>query len=97
MIALYMANFNLLDKPALFLSDYFEREVLPRFSTRRQENAQALMQYIYKVPALDIKRVSNLLDIKANTAATLVNDFVKYGVLYELTGKQRNVTIKPFL
>jgi len=25
MIALYMANFNLLDKPALYLSDYFER------------------------------------------------------------------------
>jgi Fic family protein len=142
MIALYMANFNLLDKPALYLSDYFERnkteyvdrlmavrknhqikqwlvfflygiretaessiqvfkdtlklkerlerEVLPGFSTRRQENAQILMQYLYKSPVLDIKRVSNLLEIKANTAATLVNDFVKYGVLDELTGKQRN-------
>jgi len=142
MIALYFANFGLLDKPALYLSDYFERnkteyvdrlmavrqsnqlkqwlmfflhgiretaessiqvfkdtlrlkerlerEVLPRFSTRRQENAQTLMQYLYKVPVLDIKRVSNLLGLKPNTAATLVNDFVKYGVLYELTGKQRN-------
>ena len=142
MIALYMANFGLLDKPALYLSDYFERnkteyvdrlmavrqanqmkqwlifflygiretaessiqvfkdtlklkerlerEVLPRFSTRRQENAQTLMQYLYKVPVLDIKRVSNLLDIKPNTASALVNDFVKYGVLSELTGKQRN-------
>jgi len=142
MIALYFADFGLLDKPALYLSDYFERnkteyidclmavrqsnhmkqwlifflhgiretamssiqvlkdtlklkerlerEVLPRFSTRRQENAQRLMQYLYKSPISDIKRVSNLLGLKPNTAATLVNDFVKYGVLVELTGKQRN-------
>lgn len=142
MIALYFANFGLLDKPALYLSDYFERnkteyvdrlmavrqsaqikqwlifflhgiretaessiqvfkdtltlkerlerEVLPRFSTRRQGNAQTLMQCLYKTPVLDIKRVSSLLGIKPNTAAALVNDFVKYGVLLELTGKQRN-------
>jgi len=142
MIALYFANFDLLDKPALYLSDYFERnkteyidrlmavrqssqikpwlifflhgiretalssiqvfkdtlklkerlerEVLPHFSTRRQKNAQTLMQTLYKSPVLDIKRVSSLLGLKPNTAATLVNDFVKYGVLVELTGKQRN-------
>lgn len=142
MIALYFANFKLLDKPALYLSDYFERnkteyvdrlmavrqsgqikqwlifflhgiretaessiqvfkdtltlkerlerEVLPRFSTRRQSNAQTLMQYLYKSPVLDIKKVSSLLGLKPNTASTLVSDFVKYGVLVELTGKQRN-------
>jgi len=142
MIALYLASFGLLHKPALYLSDYFERnkteyvdrlmavresnqlkqwlifflygvretaensiqvfkdilamkerlerEVLPHFTTRRQENAQTLMQYLYKTPALNIKEVSNLLGLQANTAAALVNDFVKYGVLYELTGKQRN-------
>lgn len=142
MIALYLADFGLLDKPALYLSDYFERnkteyidrlmavrqghhmkqwlifflfgiretaensiqvfknilalkgrlerEVLPRFSTRRQQNAQTLMQHLYKTPAIDIKRVADLLGLQANTAATLVNDFVKYGVLHELTGKQRN-------
>ncbi len=142
MIALYFADFELLDKPALYLSDYFERnkteyidrlmavresnqikqwvifflhgvretamssiqvfkdtlklkerlerEVLPHFSTRRQENAQTLMQYLYKSPVLNIKRVSSLLGLKPNTAATLVDDFVKYGVLVELTGRQRN-------
>jgi Fic family protein len=142
MIALYLANFALLSKPALYLSDYFERnkteyvdrlmavrqgnqikqwlifflhgvretaensiqvfkdilalkerlerEVLPRFSTRRQENAQTLMQYLYQTPVTDIKRVASLLGLQPNTAAALVNDFVKYQVLYELTGKQRN-------
>ena len=77
-------------KNILALKARLEREVLPRFSTRRQENAQTLMQYLYKTPAIDIKRVAKLLGLQANTAATLVNDFVKYGVLHELTGKQRN-------
>ena len=142
MIALYFASFELLHKPALYLSDYFERhktqyvdhlmavrennqikpwlvffligvqetaknsiqvfkdvlqlkeklerEILPHFSTRRQNNAQALMRHLYQSPALDIKIVARLLDVKTNTAAALINDFVKYGVLQELTGKQRN-------
>lgn len=141
MIALYLANFGLLYKPALYLSDYFERhkteyvdhlmavregnklkewlvfflygvketaessihvfkailvlkeklerEVLPHFSTRRQENAQTLMQYLYKSPMINIKMVADLLGLQTNTASTLVNDFVKYGVLSEMTGKRR--------
>ncbi len=144
MIALYLASFGLLHKPALYLSDYFERnkteyigrlmavreankmndwlvfflygviqtaqssiqvfkdilalkerlerEVLPHFSTRRQDNAQKLMQALYEVPILNIKSVAKLLNININTAATMVNDFVQYGVLNELTGKQRNRT-----
>ncbi len=142
MIALYMASFGLLNKPALYLSDYFERhkteyvnrlmavreanqmkqwlvfflygiretaessiqvfkdililkerlerEVLPRFSTRRLSNAQALIQHLYQVPVVNIKSVANLMGLKTNTVTALVNDFIKYGVLHELTGKQRN-------
>jgi len=142
MIALYLASFGLLHKPALYLSDYFERnkteyidrlmavrqgnkmqewlvfflygvretaensiqvfkdilalkaklesEVLPHFSTRRQANAQALMQHLYQVPLININGISDLLGLKHNTTSALVNDFVKYGVLKELTGKRRN-------
>ena len=142
MIALYFASFGLLNKPALYLSDFFERnktqyidhlmamrqsnqikpwlvfflvgiqetakgsiqvfkdilvlkevlerEFLPHFSTRRQSNAQMLMRCLYQVPVLDIKTISKMLDLKTNTAAALVNDFVNYGVLHEMTGKQRN-------
>ncbi len=142
MIALYLADFDLLHKPALYLSDYFERnkseyvdrlmavretnqmkqwlifflygvketamssiqvfkdiielkekierEVLPHFTTRRQKNAQMLMQFLYKNPVVNIGMVADLLGIKANTSAMLVNDFVKYGILQELTGKRRN-------
>jgi Fic family protein len=142
MIALYFANFKLLHKPALYLSDYFERnkteyvdrlmavrkgnkikewlvfflygvketaessiqvfkdiitlkenlerEVLPRFSTRRQKNAQNLMKYLYQSPVTNIKKVANLFGLKTNTASALISDFVKYGVLDELTGNRRN-------
>ena len=142
MIALYLASFGLLNKPALYLSDYFERnktkyvdrlmavresndmkqwlifflhgvretaensiqvfkdvlalkerlerEVLPHFSTRRQSNAQALMTSLYQWPVQDIKMVAERLNLKTNTASALVNDFVKHGVLTELTGKKRN-------
>ena len=142
MIALYLASFGLLHKPALYLSDYFERNktkyvdhlvavresnhmqqwlifflygvvetannsiqvfrdildlkenlernVLPHFSTRRQQNAQNLMDYLYQAPVVTVKTVTALLDVNTNTAAAMVNDFVKQGALYELTGKRRN-------
>jgi Fic family protein len=142
MIALYFANFDLLHKPALYLSDYFERhkteyidrlmavreknqirewlvfflygvretaqqsiqvfkdilalkerlerEVLPRFSTRRQANAQQLMKTLYQEPVMDIKAVTQLLEVETNTATYLVTDLLKYGVLEEMTGKRRN-------
>ncbi len=141
MIALYLASNDLLTKPTLYLSDFFERrktqyvdhlmavregnrlkawlifflygvketakssiqvfkdvlklkgrldsEVLPHFSTRRQKNAQTLMRQLYKRPVVNIKAVSLLLGIPVNTASSLVNDFVKYGVLQEMTGKAR--------
>lgn len=141
MIALYLADFKLLHKPALYLSDYFERnktayidslmavrekddlkswlifflfgiketaensikvfknildlkeklerEVLPHFSSRRQKNAQNLIQYLYSSPVLNIKKVSELLQINANTASVLVNDFIKYGILFNLGDSKR--------
>lgn len=142
MISLYLASEKLLVKPALYLSDYFERnktayidhlmairegnhllawlifflhgvkesaesaiavfkailvlkerierEVLPHFSVRRQDNAQRLMRYLYERPVIDIKSVCRLLDTVPNTAGALVNDLVKHGILSEITGQLRN-------
>ncbi len=142
MISLFLASNGLLEKPALYLSDYFERnktayvdhlmavrqgnhlmqwlvfflhgveetarasadvfrqilalrarldaEVLPRFSTRRQNNAQRLVQYLYAQPVVDVKAVTKLIDGNANTASSLITDFVRYGVLSEITGQRRN-------
>lgn len=143
MISLYLASESLLSRPALYLSDYFERnktayvdhlmavrlghhmrewivfflqgvketaessidvfreilllkerlerEVLPRFTHRRQDNVQKLVRYLYGKPVVDIKDVCQLLNgVSPNTASGLVNDLVKYEVLKEVTGQQRN-------
>lgn len=142
MISLYLASEALITKPALYLSDYFERnktayvdnlmgvrdankmrewlifflqgvmetaqssiavfkdilaikerierEVLPRFSTRRQDNVQSLMQQLYARPVVDVKAVTKLLSTTKNTASAIVNDLVDLGVLREITGQRRN-------
>lgn len=142
MISLYLASERLLVRPALYLSDYFERnktayvdhlmavrqgnhmrdwlifflhgveetarasaevfrsilaikerierEVLPRFSHRRQENAQQLMRHLYARPVIDVKTATSVLATTTNTAAALVNDLVVNGILVEVTGQRRN-------
>lgn len=77
-------------KDILTLKEKLEREVLPCFSARRQNNAQNLMQHLYKTPLTNIKEITNLLALQKNTASALINDFVKHGILYELTGNKRN-------
>ncbi len=142
MISLYLASTGLLGKPALYLSDYFERnktayvdhlmavregnhmrewlifflhgveetarasanvfrqilalkeqverEALPRFSRRRQQNAQQLVRHLYRRPLVDVKAVTALLDTTTNTATSLITDFIDHGVLIEITGQRRN-------
>lgn len=142
MISLYLASEGLLSKPALYLSDYFERhktayvdhlmavrdgnhlrdwlifflhgveetahrsadvfrailalkerierEVLPRFSQRRQDNVQSLMRQLYAKPIVDVEVVRGWLGVTTNTAATMINDLVTHGILHEMTGRRRN-------
>ncbi len=142
MISLYLASEGLLSKPALYLSDYFERnktayvdhlmavrqgnhlrdwlifflhgveetarasasafrailelkgrierDVLPHFSSRRQDNAQAVMRFLYARPVVDVKAVTELTQTTANTASALITDLVEHGVLTEFTGQRRN-------
>ena len=142
MISLYLASEGLLVKPALYLSDYFERnktsyvdhlmavrqgnhlrewlvfflygveetarasadvfrsilkikgrierDVLPRFSARRQDNAQALMRHLYARPVADVNMAAKIINATTNTASALIADMVSYGVLAEVTGQRRN-------
>ena len=46
------------------------------------------MRKLYQSRVLSIQRVAEHLNI--NTASALINDFVKRGVLIEMTGRQRN-------
>jgi Fic family protein len=142
MISLYLASEKLLAKPALYLSDYFERnktayvdhlmavrdashmrdwiifflhgtvetahssaavfksiltmkarierEILPRFSARRQDNAQTLVHRLYGRPIIDVKAAAMELKTTTNTATSLIEDLVSYGMLRETTGQRRN-------
>ncbi len=142
MISLYLASENLLEQPALYLSDYFERnktayidnlmavrqgnhmrqwlvfflhgveetahasaqifraiialkerverEVLPHFNARRQENVQTLMRNLYARPIVDVKSVAAMTNSSTNTAASLIRDLVSQDILKELTGQRRN-------
>jgi Fic family protein len=142
LIVLYLVGFGLLQKPALYLSDFFERhkgeyydhlmavrtthklepwlrffllgmsetasssiqvfksilslkerierENMPTFHVRRQANAQALMRFLYQAPVVSIKAVTAITQAQTNTAAALINDFVKLGILRPLTGQKRN-------
>lgn len=142
MISLYLASEGLLVRPALYLSDYFERnktayvdhlmavrqgnhmrdwlvfflhgveetarasadvfrsillikerierDVLPRFSARRQDNAHALMRHLYARPVVDVNMAAEILGTTTNTASALIVDMVTHGVLTEITGQRRN-------
>ncbi|MCY4289331.1 MAG: Fic family protein [Aestuariivita sp.] len=142
MISLFLASEQLMQKPALYLSDYFERnktayvdhlmavrqgnhldqwlvffthgivetarasatafkeilslkaqieaEVLPRFSSRRQDNVQQLMRNLYARPIADVRQVKEWIGSTTNTASSLINDLVEYGVLTEITQQRRN-------
>ena len=142
MISLYLASEKLLAKPALYLSDYFERnktayvdhlmavrqsnqmrewvifflhgvcetareaaavfksilnmkerierEVIPRFSARRQNHVQTLVRRLYGSPVIDVKAAMAELKTTKNTAISLIMDLVEYGLLTEVTGQRRN-------
>ena len=77
-------------KDILALKERIERENLPTFHVRRQANAQALMRWLYQSPVINIKTATQRLGTQTNTAAALIDDFVKLGILRELTGGKRN-------
>lgn len=142
LIVLYLVNFGLLKKPALYLSDFFERhkgayydhlmavrttdnllawvqfflqgvqetaqrsiavfkaiidlrasierDKLPAFHPRKQKNARQIMRSLYRHPVISSRQVSEILNIRQNTATALVHDFEAQGILRELTGQKRN-------
>ena len=48
------------------------------------------MQYLYAKPVVDVKSLTEALGTTTNTTAALVDDFVSFGVLQEITGQRRN-------
>ncbi len=57
---------------------------------QRAENGKILLEYLYSYPLVDVKQVSNLLNLTPQSSNTLVGQFTELGILKELTGFKRN-------
>jgi len=140
LITLYLVSNDLLTKPTLYLSDFFEKyrslyyDNLTRVRThndlvrwlkfflegvratsensiqtfkniiklrsdaeakiaklgKKQEMAREFLQHLYSSPMVDSSDVVKLFKINISTALRLINDFVKLGILKEITGQKRN-------
>jgi Fic family protein len=140
LITLYLISRGILNKPSLYLSDFFERhrgayyDALTRVRAsndlvhwviffldavietsknsqttfqgimsmrnelesqmvtlgRRAENARVLLLHLYQRPAVSGKEVADLLAVTPRAANGLIEQFVKMGILEEITGFQRN-------
>jgi Fic family protein len=77
-------------RSVLELKQRIEGALLPRQSARKQTNAQTLMRQLYARPVIDVKWATQVTGTSINTAASLIKDLVGLGVLFEITGQQRN-------
>ena len=77
-------------KSILNMKERIEREVMPRFSARRQNHVQTLVRRLYGSPVIDVKAAMAELKTTKNTAISLIMDLVEYGLLTEVTGQRRN-------
>lgn len=73
----------------LELKNKWEFDINERFG-KRANNANLLLQYLFKRPVVHVNQVKDLTQTSYKTANDLVNDFVKVGILEEMTGQQRN-------
>ncbi len=57
---------------------------------RSSEKAMLLLRRLFTVPIVRVKDVEKIVSIENPNALSLVSKFVAKGILYEITGKQRN-------
>ncbi|WP_026904177.1 Fic family protein [Pedobacter glucosidilyticus] len=57
---------------------------------KKQILAKNVLQYLYSQPITDMQSISNEVNVSIPTVSRLLNDFVKLGILLELTGFKRN-------
>jgi len=57
---------------------------------RRAQNANLLVQHMYKNPSMSIQEIMELLNIRFNRASELVETLKKTGILHEVMGRNHN-------
>jgi len=56
----------------------------------RSGNAQKVVNHLYKRPLISAERTSEVADVSMPTAYKLINSLERRGILYEVTGAERN-------
>ena len=57
---------------------------------KRAEKAQTLIKHLYSRPAITVNETANVLNVSHQSASSLIKSLVDDGILYEVTGYQRN-------
>lgn len=71
------------------LREEVERNSIPTLG-RKTNLAQAFLHYLYGRPIVDSHEVSEKLSITTPRALRLIEDFIRLGILVEITGYKRN-------
>ncbi len=71
----------------MLLQKEFEEKV--KVMGHRSANALRLLDFLYQNPVIDIKKAAKLLNVTYPSAKNLIEDFVNYGILKEVTGSKR--------
>jgi len=72
------------------LSLKHEMDALTQTFGKKAHNASKLVEYLYQQPIISIGEVADALSVTKTTASSLIKNFEHKGVLYEITGYQRN-------
>jgi Fic family protein len=57
---------------------------------RKTKLSQKTLLYIFSKPVVSIKKLGKELGVAYNTASSIVQEFLKAGILREITGSSRN-------
>ncbi len=71
------------------LREEVERNSIPTLG-RKTNLAQTFLHHLYGRPIVDSQEVSEKLSITTSTALRLIEDFIRLGILVEVTGYKRN-------
>ncbi len=74
----------------LSLRSDHESQVVRTLGVSRAGSGQALVRQLFRQPVVSINDVTKLLGVSFPTAGNLVDDFVRLGLLVEITGQKRN-------
>jgi Fic family protein len=76
-------------KSIMELKEKIERNRIMKLG-KRISTGKTLLEHLFKLPALQVKDVENILELSPKAANDLVDKFIELKILKEITGNRRN-------